>query len=168
MASVTQSTDNSSTSPYGFVPQTKEKESITFNLSWKALLRKKNQTKRPIFKTAPRLTESKKSKNIPKNVSKAIIQQILNKNVMNQITDHDEFLKFINRHKKIQNLANLIKITRPHKIAKLNKLQQQFRQICWNFLKKEYIPYVFNSKIKNPEGHLKYRIQFMKVFAEQQ
>ncbi|CAD8115888.1 unnamed protein product [Paramecium sonneborni] len=167
MTSVTQSIENSPTFLPCYVTQTKE-QSMAINLSWKALLRKKNQTKRPISKIVPRLPESIKSKNIPKNVAKAIIQQILNNNVMDQIDDQKEFFKFITKNKKIQNLANLLKVTRPHKIQRINKLQTQFRQICWNFLKKQYVPYIFNSKIKNPEGHLQYRVQLMKVFAQKQ
>ncbi|CAD8174493.1 unnamed protein product [Paramecium pentaurelia] len=167
MTSVTQSIENSPTSSLCHAPQMKE-ASMTIGLSWKAILRKKNQTKRPLQKTTPRLPESIKSKNIPKNVAKAIIQQILNHNVMDQIEEQEEFFKFIDKHRKIQNLAYLIKITRPHKLQRLDKLQKQFRQICWNFLKKQYVPYIFNSKIKNPEGHLQYRNQLMKIFAEKQ
>ncbi|CAK60973.1 unnamed protein product (macronuclear) [Paramecium tetraurelia] len=167
MASVTHSIENSPTSTMSQAPKIKQ-ESISIGMSWKAILRKKNQTKRPNQKLTPRLSESIKSKNIPKNVAKAIIQQILNNNVQEQIEEEEEFLKFINKHRKIQNLAYLMKITRPHKLEKLNKLHKQFRQICWNFLKKQYVPYIFNSRIKNPEGHLQYRNQLMKVFAQKQ
>ena len=78
-------------------------------------------TKPTIRKPSPRLGESIKSKNIPKNVSKVIVQQILQGQFDNHITvNKKEFHAYVKKNKRIQNLNTLIRLIRPHKNEKIN------------------------------------------------
>ncbi|CAD8197958.1 unnamed protein product [Paramecium octaurelia] len=136
-------------------------------INWKVEMRKMVLTKLPIKKSAPRLSQSIKSKNIPKNISKVITQQIL-KGYYNDLIQCNlkSFLSFIKKNKNILNLPSLMRLVKPHKNPEVNSLHQCFRQICWYFIKKQYIAYVFNSKIKDPQWHLEYRNAILKLFRD--
>ncbi|CAD8104945.1 unnamed protein product [Paramecium primaurelia] len=133
-------------------------------INWKVEMRKMVLTKLPIKKASPRLCESSKSKNIPKNISKVITQQIL-RGYYNHLIQCNQktFLSFIKKNKNIQNLTTLLKLIKPHKNTEVNSMHECFRNICWYFLKKQYVSYVFNSKIKDPQWHIQYRNALLKI-----
>ncbi|CAD8210451.1 unnamed protein product [Paramecium octaurelia] len=136
-------------------------------INWKVEMRKMVLTKLPIKKPSPRLCESSKSKNIPKNISKVITQQILRGYYNHLIRCNPKtFYSFIKKNKNIQNLTTLLKLIKPHKNQDVNSLHECFRNICWYFLKKQYVGYVFNSKIKDPQWHLQYRNALLKICRE--
>ncbi|CAD8123878.1 unnamed protein product [Paramecium sonneborni] len=136
-------------------------------INWKVEMRKMVLTKLPIKKPVPRLQDSTKSKNIPKNISKVITQQILKGYYNDLISCNPKtFFSFIKKNNNIQNLTTLIKLMKPHKNQEMNSLHQCFRKICWYFVKKQYVSYVFNSKIKDPQWHLQFRNALMNICKE--
>ncbi|KAM3135113.1 hypothetical protein pb186bvf_012759 [Paramecium bursaria] len=141
---------------------------------WKQQLRKKSKTQLLKKKPISKLNNSFKTKNVAKNTSKAIIQMIHNSESLQHLCTKD-FLRFINRNKKIQNLNDLLKLIGENKNPKLNEYHVIFRKIWYQFilpslyfLKNHFVSYIFNSKIKDPQWHIRERnnLIFSLVFSQ--
>ncbi|CAD8075268.1 unnamed protein product [Paramecium sonneborni] len=94
------------------------------------------------------------STNIQKNYAKAVILYIKQQNavVVAQLGEKKAF-KFYRVVKKMQN--NIRNLTHVNKYTRDEDFIKLFRILCNKFLRKDYISYIYNSKIQQKTSHLK-------------
>ncbi|CAD8164815.1 unnamed protein product [Paramecium pentaurelia] len=114
-----------------------------------------NKNKQP-FKLTKKITKVLDTTNFHKNFAKAIVayairQQIIILKILGE-QKGQEFLELIQSLKnKLSNLTHLIKHTCNPDFLKT------FRILTMNFLKKESIQYIYNSKIQQKSNHLRHK-----------
>lgn len=123
------------------------------------------------FKKPPHLRRIKnETKNIPKNYGKAIISFIeRNEAVVRRVVaaagdnNYAGFMATIRlKKRKVNSIADLRSLW----LDEENPFAQATRILSSIFLKKHSLPYIFNSRVTNFQGHIKYRYRLIEALRE--
>ena len=110
------------------------------------------------------------TKNIPKNYGKAIISFIernekLVRRVLNT-TDSNDYNAFMNTIRQKKRKVNSIADLRSLWVDEENPFGKATRILSGIFLKRHSLSYIFNSRVTNFQGHIKYRYRLIEALRE--
>ena len=110
------------------------------------------------------------TKNIPKNYGKAIISFIernekLVRRVLH-IADTNDYNSFMNTIRQKKRKVNSIADLRSLWVDEENPFAKTTRILSGIFLKRHSLSYIFNSRVTNFQGHIKYRYRLIEALRE--